>query len=78
MAWAQLDLHDKPIGILNANNFYDSLTTLIKHLAQEGFVQEKDANSLIVEGDPKEMLRRLRIAATPEEKPAKLSGRFLI
>lgn len=78
MAWAQLDLHDKPIGILNANGYYDSLITLINHLSQEGFIQEKDADSLIVESDPKEMLRRLRIAATPEEKPVKPSGRFLI
>ena len=77
-AWSQLGLHDKPIGVLNVNGFYDSLITLINHLAKEGFAQEKYADSLIVESDPKEMLRRLRIAATPEEKTAKLSGRFLI
>lgn len=77
-AWSQLGLHDKPIGVLNVNGFYDSLIVLINHLAKEGFAQEKYADSLIVESDPKEMLRRLRIAATPEEKPAKPSGRFLI
>lgn len=77
-AWAQLDLHDKPIGILNVDGFYDSLIALINHLAKEGFAREKYADSLIVEGDAKEMLNRLRIAATPEEKPVKPTGRFLI
>ena len=77
-AWSQLGLHDEPIGILNVDGFYDSLISLINHLAKEGFAQESYADSLIVESDPKELLRRLRIAATPAEKPVKAPGRFLI
>ena len=77
-AWSQLGLHDKPIGILNVNSFYDCLIELIGHFATEGFVQEKYAGSLIIDSEPGELLRRLRTAATPEEKPVKSPGRFLI
>ena len=77
-AWFQLGLHDKPIGIFNVNNYYDCLIDLVNHFASEGFAQEKYSESLVIESDPKELLNRLRIAATPKEKPARAPGRFLI
>ncbi|MCZ4063959.1 TIGR00730 family Rossman fold protein [Oxalobacter aliiformigenes] len=78
LAWSQLGLHEKPIGIYNVNNYYDCLIELVSHFAKEGFVREKYTESLLIENDPGTLLDRLRTAAAPREKPARTTGRFLI
>ncbi len=36
--WAQLGLHMKPIGLLNAANYYAPLLALVGHASAEGFI----------------------------------------
>lgn len=45
--WAQLGLHQKPIGLLNVNGFYDGLTGFASHLVAEGFVRPDHARLLM-------------------------------
>ena len=45
--WAQLGLHEKPIGLLNINGFYDGLTGFASHLVAEGFVRPDHAGLLM-------------------------------
>lgn len=45
--WAQLGLHQKPIGLLNVHGFYDGLTGLATHLVSEGFVRPDHAQLLM-------------------------------
>ena len=45
--WAQLGLHQKPIGLLNVNGFYDGLTGFANHLVNEGFVRADHAQLLM-------------------------------
>ncbi len=40
ITWAQLGLHQKPIGVLNLEGYYDSLKALSNLMVQEGFLQE--------------------------------------
>lgn len=37
ITWSQLGIHRKPIGILNADGYFDPLITLIDHAVVEGF-----------------------------------------
>ena len=37
-SWAHLNIHQKPIGLLNVNNFYDGLLTFINHAIKNHFV----------------------------------------
>lgn len=37
LTWAQIGLHTKPIGFLNAYNYYDQLLQFLEHANQEGF-----------------------------------------
>ncbi len=53
--WAQLDLHNKPIGILNVDSYYKSLLELFDKLVTEGFLSEK-LRSLILETNDPEIL----------------------
>lgn len=38
--WLQLGYHDKPVGVLNVNGFYDQLIGFLKQLVGQGFLKE--------------------------------------
>jgi len=63
VTWAQLGIHAKPIGLLNVNGFYDGLRAFVRHQVQEGFVRPEHEGLMVAEGDPDELIRRLRAAA---------------
>ena len=37
ITWTQLGIHDKPIGLLNVNGYFDSLLALFDHAVASGF-----------------------------------------
>ncbi|KAA9021611.1 LOG family protein [Niallia endozanthoxylica] len=39
--WAQVGLHQKPIGLLNINHYFDPIVELFNHMADEHFMEEK-------------------------------------
>lgn len=43
-SWAQIGLHQKPIGIFNTNQFFQPLIALIDHMIAEGFIDQKYKN----------------------------------
>ena len=56
MTWAQLGLHQKPIGILNINGFYEPFMALLNNMVTEGFVKEDFMKMIIVSQDIFELL----------------------
>lgn len=60
ITWKQLSLHNKPIGILNVDNYFDSLLKFINDMSQKKFIKETDLNSFIVESDPKVMIQKIK------------------
>jgi uncharacterized protein (TIGR00730 family) len=38
LTWAQLRIHNKPVGLLNSNGYYDELLALFDKMVREGFV----------------------------------------
>jgi len=36
--WAQLNIHQKPIGLLNVNGFYDNLLSFLDHVVEQNFL----------------------------------------
>jgi hypothetical protein len=65
LTWAQLGIHAKPIGLLNANGFWDGLVDFVRHQSREGFVRSAHLDLLQVDADPDALIRRLRAAALP-------------
>jgi uncharacterized protein (TIGR00730 family) len=59
LTWAQLDLHSKPIALININGYWDPLLTLLDHIIAQGFAKESVKSFF-------------KIAATPEEAIALL------
>ena len=59
LSWAQLGLHDKPCGLLNAGGYYDYLIRFLDHAVSDDFVKPKHRALMIVEREPARMLDRL-------------------
>lgn len=45
--WSQLDLHDKPFGILNVNGFFNPLMQMLDHTIEHGFMNQKYKEQII-------------------------------
>jgi uncharacterized protein (TIGR00730 family) len=37
LTWRQLELHDKPVFVINTNGYWDPLLTMIDHMIDNGF-----------------------------------------
>ncbi|XVE81629.1 hypothetical protein DITRI_Ditri15bG0080500 [Diplodiscus trichospermus] len=38
VSWAQLNIHQKPIGVLNVNGFFDGLLSFLDHAVEQNFI----------------------------------------
>ena len=69
LSWAQLDLHAKPVGILDVGGYFSSLEAFLDHAVAEGFVAERHRRLLLIDDD----LDRLLAAFSAWQAP---TGRF--
>ncbi len=67
LAWAQLSIHDHPIGLLNVDNFYDPLIALLQYMEKEQFLRISPTDALVIDADPATLLDRM--AAQPPRTP---------
>lgn len=61
VTWLQLQLHAKPVGVLNVEGYYDHLLAFLRHASQEGFIRPQHWDLLIVQSAPELLLERLRL-----------------
>ena len=54
--WRQLGYHDKPIGLLNVDGYYDTLLGFLDQTARHGFVSEPQRALLDVSTEPVRLL----------------------
>lgn len=59
LTWAQLGLHEKPIGILNVNGFYDFLLKQLEVMIQEGFLKQESRDLLLVSNNIEDLLQQM-------------------
>jgi len=59
LTWGQLGLHDKPVGLLNTNGFYDHMLSLVSSMVAEGFLKEINRDMLLVYSDIDELLEKM-------------------
>jgi len=57
--WRQLGYHDKPVGLLNVQRYYDPLLAFIDRAARAGFVQPAQRTLLEVADSAAPLLKRL-------------------
>ncbi|GAF20752.1 MULTISPECIES: TIGR00730 family Rossman fold protein [Shouchella] len=57
--WAQLGYHQKPCAVLNVAGFYDPFLTMIDHTIEQGFMNPKYKELIIVANSPETLLKQL-------------------
>lgn len=65
ITWAQIGLHNKPIGLLNPKGYFDGLLTWQARATFDGFIPPSMAGVLVVEPEPGPLLDRLLAHAPP-------------
>jgi len=59
VCWAQLAIHEHPIGLLNTDGYYDKLLAFLDHAAAEQFLRIDPRAAIIVDDDPVRLLERM-------------------
>ena len=65
--WQQLGYHDKPIGLLNIDGYYDGLWTFVQHAASQGFIRPTHKDIMLLESAPGDLITRLENYKAPED-----------
>src|SRR5256714_2045460 len=66
--WGQLGLHVKPCGLLNIAGYYDALLAFLDRAMTAGFLSQRHREMLVIESDPRALLRRFTCYSYPEGK----------
>ncbi len=59
LTWGQLDMHAKPCGALNVEDYYTPLAHFLDQTVRAGFVRQEHRRLLTIDDSPELLLRRL-------------------
>ncbi|WP_294304571.1 TIGR00730 family Rossman fold protein [uncultured Chryseobacterium sp.] len=65
ITWAQLGLHQKPIGLLNIDGFYDDLIRMVQTMVDKGFLKQVNRDMLLISDCIEELLEMMRNYKAP-------------
>jgi len=60
LTWGQLGLHNKPVGLLNTNGFYDALIALSVNMSAMGFLSDANREMLLHSADIPTLLEKMQ------------------
>ncbi|XP_044983977.1 probable cytokinin riboside 5'-monophosphate phosphoribohydrolase LOG4 [Hordeum vulgare subsp. vulgare] len=63
ITWAQLGIHNKPVGLLNVDGYYNSLLSLFDKGVEEGFIDDASRNIFVLADNAADLLTKLTAAA---------------
>ncbi|RRT54291.1 hypothetical protein B296_00016045 [Ensete ventricosum] len=61
ITWAQLGIHDKPVGLLNVDGYYNSLLSFIDKAVDEGFITPTARRIIVSAQTAHELLYKLEV-----------------
>ncbi len=68
LTWLQLGLHNKPIGVLNVNGFYDPLFDQMEMMVQSKFLKPANRDLVFNEADAEILINKMdNFSAIPDE-----------
>jgi len=59
LAWRQLKIHAKPIGVLDIRGFFDPFLETIERSVEEGFMKPENRQLFVTDTEPQVLLERL-------------------
>ncbi|MEM8763749.1 MAG: TIGR00730 family Rossman fold protein [Bacteroidota bacterium] len=66
LTWGQLGLHEKPVGILNVNGFYDDLIQLMDTMVEKGFLKEVYRKIVLISESADDLLAQMQNYDAPK------------
>ncbi len=69
LSWGALGIHQKPVGILNVDGYFDPLIALLEHGIAEQFIRPGFLHSLIVSDNPDTLIGDLFAYVPPAVGP---------
>ena len=65
LSWAQLGLHQKPIGVLNVDGYYDHLWQLFDHMLSEQLIRPSNLDMILQSTQIEDLLERMNTYQPP-------------
>lgn len=69
LAWGQLGLHNRPVGLLNTEGFYDALLVFLDKMRSQRFLRLNLDSALVVSNSPAQLLDQMEQATPDLAKP---------
>ena len=66
LTWAQIGLHQKPVGLLNVNHYFDPLLEQIEKASSEGFIYQEHRDLFSSSDEPNSLLEVLMNHSSPD------------
>lgn len=63
--WLQLGIHNKPIGLMNVDGYYDPLIDFLRQMSARGFLGQVHLDCLLVDDNVERLVDRLRAFHPP-------------
>jgi uncharacterized protein (TIGR00730 family) len=67
LTWAQIGEHDKPVGLLNVDGYYDLLLEMLDRAVNEKFLFPEHRAALLCESEPERLLQAMQKHIYPQE-----------
>ena len=62
-SWAQLNIHHKPIGLLNVNDFFNGLISFLDHVVEQKFISHSARRILVFASTTDQLIDKLQAFA---------------
>jgi len=66
LTWGQLRFHNKPCGLFNVRNYFDSLLAYLDHAQKEGFLRAENRAMLLCASDAAGLIRQFERYTAPQ------------
>jgi len=66
LTWTQLGIHEKPIGLLNVEGYFDRLCEFIDHMVSEGFLVQGFRDMILMDDKPDGLLDKMIQFSPPQ------------
>lgn len=60
LTWAQLGFHQKPVGLLNTNGFYDKLIEFVHHQVEQRFVGKDQVDVIFADASAEVLVEQFK------------------
>ena len=66
LTWSQLAIHDRPVGILNVDGYFDGILVTLDVMVERGFLRQEDRDRVVAAETGEALLKAMAAWQVPE------------